>query len=218
MRILCISDTHCLHAPYTELIQSINADVLIHAGDVTSIGVPGQLKLFMDWYQQFEHIPHKIFIGGNHDFCLQFQNTYTENLLTQYPTLTLLQNSGVVIGGFSFWGSPYSPAFGNWAFMFQRGEQAKELWKNIPEKTDVLITHGPPYAMLDRVIRNTEPQGCEELAFRVRQIKPRLHVFGHIHESYGEGGNLTVGSTQFVNASLLNEQYQPINMPILIEL
>jgi hypothetical protein len=91
---------------------------------------------------------------------------------------------------FSFYGSPWSPEFCDWAFNAERGEQSRAIWSKIPDDVDILITHGPPHGILDYVPRSKEHCGCEELLKVVKErVKPRLHIFGHIHETYGKFTN-----------------------------
>jgi Icc-related predicted phosphoesterase len=95
-----------------------------------------------------------------------------------------------------------------------RGDKAAAIWARIPETTDVLLTHGPPMGILDRTSRG-ERVGCEALREAVARVRPRLHVFGHIHEAYGtheEAGTL------FVNPSTCTLRYRPTQAPIVVEL
>lgn len=207
MRILCLSDTHGKHGLLKNLPQ---ADVIIHAGDVTSDGSERSAVDFMDWFSKLD-CKYKVFIAGNHDWFFEreppayIQKNIPENVV-------YLNDSGVSIEGVNFWGSPISPEFFNWAFNRKRGREINKHWKLIPKNTDVLITHGPPFGILDNVYGR--PVGCEELAKRVETIQPKLHLFGHIH---GEYGQLVNGETQYVNASVLNDHYQLVNAPVLIE-
>ena len=127
-----------------------------------------------------------------------------------------LENGSCEFGGLKFWGSPVQPEFMDWAFNVKRGPDIKKYWDMIPDDTDVLITHGPPWGLLDQIRpgREVEHLGCGELLKAVRRVKPKLHVFGHIHGGYG---SFKEGPTQFVNASLLNEAYRPVNAPIVVE-
>ena len=111
------------------------------------------------------------------------------------------------------WGSPFTPEFLNWAFM-GTPEKRKALWAEIPEHLDILITHGPPFGILDRTI-DGENAGCPHLLKAVQSKKPKIHLFGHIHEGYG---TLEIDGTLFVNASLCNERYDLINAPVVLEL
>ncbi len=119
--------------------------------------------------------------------------------------------------GIKFYGSPHQPAYGQgWAFNMERNsEEIRSKWSAIPDDTDVLITHGPPLGFQD-LCSNGDHGGCEDLLKEVvGRIKPKYHVFGHIHEAYGMASN---GETTFVNASTCTlEGYEPINFPIVID-
>lgn len=108
--------------------------------------------------------------------------------------------------GIKFYGSPWQPWYYDWAFNEQRGEKIKAKWDLIPEDTDVLITHGPPMGILDKTLESGHV-GCEELVKAVHRIKPKLHIFGHIHEDHGE---LRLHGTHFVNAASCNLKYKPV--------
>ena len=125
-----------------------------------------------------------------------------------------LNDSGIEIEGTKFWGSPIQPWFHDWAFNRVRGEEIKRHWDLIPMDTDVLITHGPPFGLLD-MCANGERVGCKDLLETIAKIRPRVHAFGHIHEKYGIA---RVDKTIFVNACCLNESYVPTHNPIDIEI
>jgi hypothetical protein len=97
-----------------------------------------------------------------------------------------LENSGTERLGLKFWGSPVQPEFNNWAFNVARGAAIRRYWQIIPEGTDVLVTHGPPFGVLDKSLSSTPHLGCEELAKAIEQIRPRLNIFGHIHGGHGQ--------------------------------
>lgn len=117
---------------------------------------------------------------------------------------TYFENSGMELMGLRVWGSPIQPEFNNWAFNVARGAAIRRYGKMIPENTDLLVTHGPPFGVLDKAHSSSKHLGCEELAKAIGEIKPRLHVFGHIHGSHGSSAS---NGTQFVNASVVNEAY-----------
>jgi len=129
-----------------------------------------------------------------------------------------LENSGVTINGLNFWGSPITPNFFEqyWAFNRTRGEKIYKYWDMIPQITDVLITHGPPYGIMDTVL-DGQKVGCEELGVKINYDLPKLklHVFGHIHDGYGK---IKLDNKTFVNASTCTEKYVPKNPPIQVEL
>lgn len=207
MRVVLISDTHGKHRQF----EIPDGDVLIHAGDIMTRGWDGsEVRDFNDWLGSLPH-PHKIVIAGNHDWLFE-KHRSTKNLITN---ATYLQDSGVEIDGFKFWGSPVQPEFMGWAFNRKRGEDIKRHWDLIPDRTDVLITHGPPAGFRDWTRLGNESLGCRNLRDAVARIKPKLHVFGHIHGGYGEDHD---GDVHFVNASLVDEAYRPVNKPIVVDL
>ena len=207
MRIVCLSDTHnCNHE-----IDVPDGDILIHAGDATIRGTIEEVAAFNRWFKTFPH-RHKIFVAGNHDWLFELDNVRARSLLD--PSITYLQDSSVQIDGVSIYGAPWQPRFYDWAFNLDRGAPMSEKWAMIPDGVDVLITHGPPNGILD-ITPAGDNAGCEELRKRVEQVRPRLHVFGHIHLGYGiEDRN----GTRFVNACTCDEQYSPSNAPVVVEM
>ena len=125
-----------------------------------------------------------------------------------------LNDSGLELEGLSFWGSPITPTFFNWAFNRDRGEPIRRHWDLIPEGVDILLTHGPPYGIRDLNFQGILT-GCEELNQKIWELRPKLHVFGHIHEAYGV---TEVEGTQFVNAAIVDLANKPVNQPVVIEL
>lgn len=210
-RLVCISDTHNRHA---SLIVP-DGDILIHAGDATIRGTPPEVEEFLVWFSALPH-RHKIFVAGNHDWLFEIDNRFARLLVAGYG-IKYLQDSYVEIEGLKFYGSPWQPRFFDWAFNLNRGAEIAEKWKLIPADADVLITHGPPHGILDEVPRAffVENTGCEELRKKVETIKPKVHVFGHIHCGYGA---TEMFGTKFINASTCDEEYQPTQPPIVVDL
>ena len=205
MRLVCVSDTHGLHAH----VQPPDGDVLVHAGDWSRRGELPELRAFDAWLGTLPH-RHKIVIAGNHDFCFEEQPAAARAALTH---ATYLQDSGCEVDGVRFWGSPWQPWFFDWAFNLRRGAPLRAKWALIPDGTHVLVTHGPPHGVLDVTARG-EPVGCEELTLAVDRVRPRLHVFGHIHEAFG---TLARGGTLFVNASFADLRYRPANRAVVVD-
>ena len=129
---------------------------------------------------------HKILVAGNHDDAIEKHPELIPKLL---PTTHYLQDSGVEIGGVKFWGSPWTPRFHGGAFMLDRGSSLRSQWGLIPDDTDVLITHGPPYLSGGRAIDGMLiiNVGCEELYYRTRDMPLQTHVFGHIPSPLSAG-------------------------------
>jgi Icc-related predicted phosphoesterase len=209
-KIVCLSDTH----NYNEQIFVPDGDILIHAGDATMQGSAPEIVLFNRWFRNLPHA-HKIFVAGNHDWLFETSRNFARTLLDS--SIHYLQDSSVEIENLKIYGSPYQPRFFDWAFNLMRGAELAEKWKLIPDETDVLITHGPPFGILDEVPRQyfIENTGCEELRKRVETIKPKLHIFGHIHCGYGTTEKFGV---KFANASNCDESYEPTNAPLVIDL
>jgi Icc-related predicted phosphoesterase len=130
------------------------------------------------------------------------------------PGIIYLNDNGITINGINIWGSPISPWFFNWAFNRHRGEAIKKHWDLIPAGTDILITHGPVFGILDKT-NTLKHVGCEDLLKKINEIKPKVHVCGHIHEAYGMEEK---SATKFINASVLNDKYELVNKPIAFEL
>lgn len=188
-RIVAIADTHNRHAQ----LQLPGGDVLIHAGDMTGRGTPRELESVADWLRAQPH-RHKVVIAGNHDFALQRQPAEARAL---FHGLHLLEDAEVTVEGLRIWGSPWQPWFHDWAFNLRRGPEIDAKWQLIPAGVDVLVTHGPPHGYGDIVYRG-ERVGCEDLTRQLDRVKPRLHLFGHIHEDKGEWQR---GPTRIVNCT-----------------
>jgi Icc-related predicted phosphoesterase len=189
LRIVAMADTHGRH----EELEIPEGDVLIHAGDMTHRGTLGELVEVNRFLARLPH-RYKLVVAGNHDGCFEDEPGRARAVLT---AATYLEDESVVIEGLRFHGSPWQPWFHGWAFNLPRGPKLARKWAGIPEDTDVLITHGPPLGFGDRS-RDGARVGCEELLKRVRVVRPRLHVFGHIHE---DGGLWTEEGTTFVNVT-----------------
>ena len=194
MKIVCLSDTHMEH----EQLAVPDGDVLIHAGDSTYRGAVPELVRVNAWLGTLPH-RHKIIIAGNHDWLFETDPSLAESLMTN---AIYLRDSATSIAGVKFYGAPWQPWFMDWAFNLQRGAEIKRKWDLIPTDTDVLITHGPPQGILDIVPDYRTGLdinvGCEELAPAIARVKPKLHIFGHIHEGYGQ---LERDGVTYINAA-----------------
>lgn len=204
LRIVCLSDTHGLHGQ----ARVPDGDLLLHAGDLTGRGREPELLASFDWLRSLPH-PHKVVIAGNHDFALEHPSPRIRRAL---EGLNYLRDEAVTLEGLTIYGSPWQPWFYDWAFNLRRGPELQGVWARIPEHTDILITHGPPLGICDRTERG-EAVGCADLLERVRQVRPKLHLFGHIHEAYGSE---VQGETLFLNACLCDLSYRPCQPPFVV--
>lgn len=235
MKIVCISDTHNKH----KQIDCGEGDILIHAGDATGRGQSGEIEPFLKWFgsQKFNF---KILIAGNHDWGFEREPERYEEMCAKYG-IYYLNDSGMEVQcpltkeTIKIWGSPVQPEFCNWAFNRRVSENLdvdiyhysgkiypwiKPHWDKIPNDTDILITHGPPLGVRDGVQNAFHGKdkvthvGCPHLMKAIKRVKPKLHVFGHIHEEHGVTHEY---GTMFVNAAQLNDRYNVTYKPVEIQ-
>ena len=196
MTILHLSDTHGLHRQMEHLPM---ADVVVHSGDFCEEGTIEEVEDFVEWFAALPH-KYKLFIAGNHDVCLH--GAMVEGLPNG---VHYLYNSGIEIDGVRFYGVPM--------FVADDVSGAYDTTiEKIPTGTDVLITHQPPYGILD----NAEGvcYGSTSLLSRVLCIKPRLHLFGHVHKANGKTDS---HDTLYVNGSIVSGM-KIVHMPSAITL
>jgi Icc-related predicted phosphoesterase len=194
VRVLCLSDTHMRHA---ELVLPA-ADLIVHAGDFTRRGTRDEVVAFLDWYARVD--APRVLVGGNHDFFAEREPEAMAELCAERDIEWLLDRE-VEVSGLRIFGAPWTPRFHGMAYNVDRGAALRAKWALIPEGLDILITHGPPHGQLDRVLFGARV-GCEELARALVEKRPRLHVFGHIHEARGEVRS--EGAPHLVNAACMN--------------
>lgn len=212
MIITAISDTHNKHDFLKDHL--IEGDLIICAGDISGRGFKQELINFCKWFDQTKY-KHKIFIAGNHDFCFQDSPEECKKILKDY-NIIYLQDDLYVLGddynnSVKIYGSPWQPEFYNWAFNLPRNSQELyQRWNNISDNTDILITHGPSSGHLDKIQGLNENIGCGLLSSRIEKLKPKIHIFGHIHSGYGYEFN---GITHYFNASVSNERYEFTQKP-----
>lgn len=189
-------------------------DLLIVGGDLTNTGTPKQIGIFNAYLERqapkFKHKP--LVIAGNHDFLFQREREQAVEALTAG---NYIEDEVVEIEGVKIYGSPWTPTFFDWAFMKDRGEPIRKMWEMIPEGLDILVTHGPPKGVLDFCGQHV---GCDDLLDIVTnrlERPPRYHIFGHIHEGYGKRSSV---KTEFLNVSICNEHYVPVNSATTFEI
>jgi len=230
-KITLISDTHTKHNQLSttkslrksdQPLDLPGGDILIHAGDFMSSGYGSyEAEEFFKWFDGINNYDTKIFIAGNHDRIMEDEPEWVQRTLPGYKTIEYLQDEDKSLyyidkdSSIKLYGSPWQPEFCNWAFNLPRnGEEMKARWDAIPDNTDILITHGPPFGYQDIPGGHSIRVGCEMLRYRVDEIKPKIHVFGHIHEGYGY---VFDGNTHYINAAVLNGRYEFKNKPVNVE-
>lgn len=217
MIIDCVAD---LHGYYPKMQ---GGDLLIIAGDCTSNDKIPSWNKYFDWLDQQQY-RKKIMIAGNHDnFCKQWalSNDSIYEALVGRPSVSYLCDSGEEFEGFKIWGSPWTSRFEgiNPHCCAFTGADDKELFDKfdlIPADTDILITHSPPFSVRDMTDSGHQVGSASLMALHINRLRPKLWVFGHIHESYGQEGPYQWNNTLYVNASHVNLRYKPVNKPIRI--
>jgi len=230
VRCVCISDTHSAH----KMMSLPPGDILIHGGDFSNVGEEDDVLDFCNWLERQTQFRARVVVAGNHDLSLDAQSyphTYsrfghakkadTDALIRRLREVcTYLDHEAADVCGLRIFGSPYQPEFGGWAFNMDRSHECRQRWASMvpsyEEKPfDILITHGPPLGHGDACM-GTGPQGCWDLLDFVEAHPPKLHVFGHIHESFGCTTNW---KTLFVNACTMNYRYdvRRLRKPIVVD-
>ncbi|XP_050404566.2 metallophosphoesterase MPPED2 [Patella vulgata] len=238
IRFVCLSDTHSV-LEKTEGYQLPAGDVLLHAGDFSNIGLPTDIENFNNY---LETVPYKVkvAIAGNHEltfddqfvkedrerlkhcFCITEKNFEDRlkqlnitNIKEMLTNCIYLEDQSLNLCGIKIYGTPWQPEFCGWGFNLKRGQPCLDKWNLIPEDTDILMSHGPPLGYGDMCSGNNRA-GCAELLFTIqRRVKPKYHVFGHIHEDYGV---TTDGFTTYINASTCNLRYKAVNPPVVFDM
>lgn len=224
MKVTFISDTHNRHRKIT----LPGGDLLIFCGDMMTSGYHvSELDDFIKWISE-QPYTYKVCIAGNHDrYCESFPSYFVKDLFEKNYNngVRYLCDDEVTIDGKRIYGTPYQPYFCNWAFNVADENKLTEIFKKIPENIDILVTHCPPYGVLDkshlRRIGNEsgeEPLGSKELlnVLDVMENPPKYNAFGHIH---GDGGKMMkAGGITFINASVCDENYNPVNEIITIDI
>lgn len=218
MIIDCVADLHGFY-PQTE-----GGDVLIVAGDLTKSNKQWQYLEFRNWLRA-QNYKHRILVCGNHDGCIEEGLFYFSD---EWLGAIYLRDEEVVIDGVKFYGSPWTAHFDevnpHCAAFMKPEKQLAEIWKKIPEDTDVLITHSPPFGILDGIPLPHDGTlfhaGSKTLAAEMakRDKVPKLWVWGHIHEAYGEDLAVRGKECKMINCSYVNEKYKPVNKPIRVVL
>jgi hypothetical protein len=202
-------------------------DILVHGGDFTKSGEIGTIQSLSHYFEN-SGISEVVCIAGNHDLTLHpefyqkyadgFHSTsfnYEEAQKALQNCIYLRDSSYTTTCGIEVYGSPWSPEYFNWAFNLPRGLPIRQIRDQIPETTDILITHGPPLGRGD-LTTHSGRAGCHDLLRAVQErIKPRVHIFGHIHEGAGVTFN---GYTLYINASNLNSMYRAKVHPVVIDI
>lgn len=217
LKVVFISDTHGYH-------KSLNipkCDLLVCSGDLSKRGEIEIFESFNKWVGKLKSdnvIQQCVVIPGNHDLSTdpKFLRYYQPNYKSYFTNCIFLVGESFEFEQLKIYGDPRTPEFCGWGHSYNSSLEAQEIWSKIPSDTNLLITHGPPYGMLDMTFYGQKSVGCFDLRERINQLdRLAVHCFGHIHEQYGFTKN---GDKLFINASSCSLQYSPVNRPIVVQL
>ena len=232
MKLVIISDSHNLH----DELNLPSGDVLIHCGDYSYSGQDNEVISFLTWMQE-QTKKYRLVIGGhgNHELGPYEDREHFNELKTVFAPDVIWPHMRVFtdpVTSLNFFFSPYVTTInGRWAFEASSSEY-QEIVKRIPDYVDILISHGPPFNILDTFVRHSidwDSQqndyahstrefkiGSKVLAERIKEIEPKLVCFGHCHENGGQ--TVKIGGTIYVNGAVLNENYEIANEPVIVNL
>lgn len=205
-----MSDLHGTLPPSKDLPK---CDLVLIGGDITRGHGPLDQsvwlhKEFKPWLTNLQ--TNKIIgVAGNHDFIWE----KSPHLVPSMPW-TYLQDSETEFKEWKIYGTPWQPRFYDWAFNMDE-PNLKKRWDLIPDDTDILVLHGPPKGFGDWVERDKTHTGSPSLTEKIKEIKPKLVIYGHIHPGYGV---YELPGITMVNASILDDRYKWVNDPVEVTL
>lgn len=221
--ICCVSDTHCLH----ENIEIPQCDILIHAGDACGSGTIREFTKFASWFNRQTQAKHRVYVPGNHDRVAETDSFMCQTLIEEVPGSYFLFDRLVDLEGLRIYGTPWTPAFCDWAFQGDdfggirpRYRDLSRTFGMIPE-CDILVCHGPFYKTADLCEPGSfsagEHVGSRTMLRVLTEMKkrPSHFVCGHIHDCYGFH-QTDLGIT-VVNAAIAYD-YVNCNKPLVFNL
>lgn len=219
MKVVAISDVHC---KWNKLIIP-ECDLLISAGDYSFLGEPHVVKDFHKWFSK-QPAKHKISLQGNHEKQVEKNFAISKQIAEEAcPGIHFIDEGLVEVEGTKIWCSAITPFFCNWAWNRYPGDEIQKHWDRIPDGMDIVVTHGPVFGILDSLMNfngqkcewEEKHLGCPQLLKRVLEVKPKLHIGGHIHPGYGMK---TQDGITFINAAICDDSYNAVNQPIVTEI
>jgi Icc-related predicted phosphoesterase len=213
MRVVAVSDIHCKWSKVT----IPDCDLLISCGDYSFTGEPWVVKDFHKWLNK-QPAKYKLSVQGNHEKWVEHNFQEAKKIAEEAcPGVFFMEEGLVEIEGLKIWCSAITLFFRDWAYNRYPGEEIQEHWDKIPQGIDILVTHGPAYGILDGVPEgeNMRHLGCPQLLKKIEELKPKFHICGHIHEGRGM---FKTEHTTFINASICDGDYKPVNLPMEFEI
>lgn len=239
MKFCVISDTHMSHSdiPYSDILGK-RPDCIIHCGDALREGTNAELHEFLKWYGRLywkSYSPIKILISGNHDRCLAGM---TDSFILETAASYGVRYLPWGIHSISNWqsGDMVSVATdptirnGSAPHACTDGHNDNKLrlraFEKFSGKIDILITHSPPEDILAGYVTLHE-SGCGVVKTagsahirRVNEVlRPKVHVFGHVHDSNGVWVDKEHGC-KYINASMVGidpDRSKPARYPVIFK-
>ncbi len=220
MKIVAISDTH----GKWNKCQIPECDLLISAGDYSWRGEHHMVRDFHRWLDK-QPAKHVISVQGNHEKLVEADFEGCKKIaLEACPRVHFIDEGLVEIEGLRIWCSAITPWFHNWAWNRYPGPEIQQHWDKIPPGVDVIVTHGPPHGILDSVpdfngqtFKWEERHcGCPQLLGKILEVRPRVHIFGHIHPCGGK--QIHRDGITFINAAICDDDYRAVNAPVVLEI
>jgi len=202
----------CLHGARPKLK---GGDLLLVTGDLTAHDTSEEYFTFFEWLKN-QSYSQKVFISGNHDNLAMSQFDWGKDV-------DYLLDSGKEFEGLKIWGSPWTSKFEGMnprtcAFTFEEDADMFPKFELIPDDVDILVTHSPPFTILDLLTDGRQVGSPALMAHHISRLRPKLWAFSHVHESHGVDGPYQWNKTKYVNCSIMNERYEPVNAPIRVVL
>lgn len=192
MKIAAFSDCHWL---YKNIKKFPKADILIFAGDWCGSGLyMDETTTFIEWFKKLKY-RNKVVVPGNHDRFCEWNMSLCKDLFKN-AGINLLIDEQINIEGVSIYGTPWCPFFNYWAFM-KPDEDLKDIFKQIPNNLDILVTHTPPKGICDPT-----DYGSDSLRKHLNNVNPKVHIFGHNHGGYGYQETI---NTKFYNVAVCSD-------------
>ncbi len=202
MNAMFISDTHGQH----DAVLLPRGNMIIHAGNITKNGTRSEVEDFLQWFVHL-HYKFKIFIAGAHDHFFENEPRLARRLIP--AGVIYLEESGVELGGLKIWGSPFNSANHGSAFS-QTEDKITDHWEKIPDDSDMVIIHTPPYGILDKNATG-EHEGSKALLRKLVRVEPRYFIYGHRHSTHGHEYRYGI---HFINASVTNAEFEIAHKPV----
>ena len=231
MKCICLSDLHGTLLPVENYFEP--CELVCICGDISPLNIQANHKKMRKWLVNdfkpwCESLPCNkvIFIAGNHDDICKNPDFMYAQFPKEGKVTYLFHESYIYTSSegkeYSIFGTPYCKLFGNWAFM-EMDNKLVELYKDIPENLDILMTHDAPYGVSDIILQEDCPWydgkthiGNKPLSQEILRKTPKVVLHGHLHSTsriFEEWGYSKVA-----NCSIKDEKYNPVYNPLIIEI